>query len=142
MVTFPFFYDSSLQGYGAWIYIQSQNKVKILTSSPEIMGKSVFSAPQSEISSAVLAIKMEQKVKHELYTVNLKPSVFIVNSGIVLKMIAKNDPADLPIFYGTRVMGISALTKADNWFRCLGTLNPAYLLTKTGSSLENISSGF
>ena len=80
------------------------------------MGKSALSAPQSEIFGAVLAARMELKVKQELYTINLQPSMFFGDSEIVLKMIAKNDPADLPIFYGTRVMEIAALSSADKWF--------------------------
>ena len=63
-----------------------------------------------------MAVRMELKVKQELYNINLKPSVFIGDSEIVLRMIAKNDPADLPIFYGTRIMEIAALSNADNWF--------------------------
>ena len=53
-----------------------------------------------------------------------------------------NDPADLPIFYGTRIMELSSLTTADNWFWCLVYLNPADLLTRTGSTLIYIDSGF
>ena len=75
-----------------------------------------MSAPQSEVSGAVLAARMEFKVKQELYTINLKPSIFFGDSEIILKMIAKNDPADLPIFYGTRVMEIAALSSVDKWF--------------------------
>ena len=128
--------------YGACIYVQSLNHVNILTSSAKIMGKFALSAPQSEISAAVLAVRMELKVKQELYNINLKPSVFIGDSEIVLRMIAKNDPADLPIFYGTRIMEITALSDADNWFWCPGILNPVDLLTRTGSTLEDISSKF
>ena len=78
------------------------------------MGKSTLSAPQSEIFAAVLAVRMELKGKQEQYNINLKPSVFIGDSEIVLRMIAKNDPVDLPIFYGTRIMEIAALSDADN----------------------------
>ena len=106
------------------------------------MGKSALSAPQFEVSGAVLAASMEFKVKQELYTIDLKPSIFFGDSEIVLRMIAKNDPADLPIFYGTRVMEIAALSNADKWFWCPGNVNPADLLTRTGSTLENISSEF
>ena len=47
-----------------------------------------------------------------------------------------------PIFYGTRVIEIAALTNSDNWFWCLGQLNPADLLTRSGSTLEQINSDF
>ena len=102
------------------------------------MGKSALSAPQSEISGAVLVVRMEMKVKQELYTINLKPSVFFGDS----KIIAKNDPADLPIFYRTRSMKISALTSTDSWFWWPGTLNPTDMLTRTCSTLEDINSKF
>ena len=55
-------------------------------------------------------------------------------------MIAKNDPVDLPIFHGTRIMEITVLTCDDNWSWCPGTPNPADLLTRTGSTLEDIRS--
>ena len=68
--------------------------------------------------------------------------MFIGDSEIVLKMIARNDPAGLPMFYGTRVMEISTLSVADNWNWCLGSLNPADLLTRPGATLEKINSKF
>ena len=90
----------------------------------------------------MLAARMEFKVKQELYTIDLKPSIFFGDSEIVLRMIVKNNPADLPIFYGTRVMEIATLSSADKWFWCPGKVNPEDLLTRTGSTLESISSGF
>ena len=68
--------------------------------------------------------------------------MFIGDSEIVLRMIAKKDPADLPIFYRTRIMEIAALSNADNLFWCPGILNPADLLTRMGSTIEDISSKF
>ena len=106
------FFEGSLQGYEACIYVLSLDHVNILTSSAKIMGKSALSAPQSEISSAVLAVRTELKVKQELYNTNLKPSVFFGDLEIVLRMISKNNAADFPIFYGTRIMEIAALS---NW---------------------------
>ena len=106
------------------------------------MSKSVLSAPQSEISGAVLAVRMVQKVKQELYTIHLKPSVFFGDLEIVLRMIAKNDPVDLPIFYRTRIMKTTVLTCTDNWSWCPGTVNPADFLIRNGSTLEDISSDF
>ena len=101
------FFDGSLQGYG------SHDMINQLYSTAKVMGKSAFSAPQSKMSGADLAVKMQQKINQEMYNVNLSPPVFIGDSEMVLRMIAKNDPADLPIFYGTRVMEIAALTNPD-----------------------------
>ena len=70
------------------------------------MGKSAFSAPQSEISGAALAVKMHQKINLELHNESFSNPVFIEDSEIVLKIIARNDPASFPIFYGTRIMEI------------------------------------
>ena len=109
---------------------------------PRSMGISAYSAPQSEISGAVLAVKMEQKISQELYNISLYNPVFIRNSEIVLRMIARNDPVDLPLFYGTRIMQISALTSTNNWFWCPGILNHADVLTRSGSTLEKIRSRF
>ena len=77
--------------------MHSQDQFNILTSSSKIMGKSVYSAPQSEIFGAVQAVKMEQKISQELYNISLSNPVFIGDSEIVLRMITRNDPWDLPI---------------------------------------------
>ena len=122
--------------------MDSQDQFNILPSSAKIMGKSAYSTPQSEISSAILAVKMEQKINQELYKISLPNPVFIGDSEIVLRMINRNNPANLPIFYGTRIMQISELTSTDNWFWCPGILNPADLLTRSRSTLEKIRSRF
>ena len=79
------FFDGSHQGYGACIYVRSADQVNLLTSSAKIMGKSALSAPQSKVSGTVLAAIMEFKVKQELYTIDLKPSIFFGDSEIVLE---------------------------------------------------------
>ena len=131
-----------LQGYGSCVYIRSHDMINLLYSTAKVMGKSAFSAPQSEMSGADLAVKMQQKISQEMYNVNLSSPVFIGDSEIVLRMIAKNDPADLPIFYATRVMEIAALMNPYNCFWCPGHLNPADLLTRSGTTLEQINSDF
>ncbi len=90
------FFDGSLQGYGACVYAFSNNQFNLIYSSAKIMGKAAFSAPQSEIAGAVLATRMEQKITQELFNVNLSPPTFIGDSEIILKIIAKNDPASPP----------------------------------------------
>ena len=65
------FFAGSLQGYGACIYLQSLNHVNILTSTTKIVGRSALSASQSEISGAILAVRMEMKVKQELVIINI-----------------------------------------------------------------------
>ena len=78
---------------------------------------------------------MERKIILELCNITLSEPMFIGDSEIVLKMIARNNPAGLPMFYGTRVMEISALSIADNWNWCPGSHNLADLLTRSGATL-------
>ena len=94
------------------------------------------------MASADLAVKMQQKISQEMYNINLTSLVFIADSEIVLRTIAKNTPADLPLFYETRVMEITVLTNSADWFWCPGHLNPADLLTRSGTTLEQINSDF
>ena len=101
------FIYGSLQGYGACIYMESQGQFNRLVSSAKIIGKASYSAPQSKIASAVLAVNMERKITPELSNITLSEPMFISDSEIVLKMIARNNPARLPMFYGTRIMEIS-----------------------------------
>ena len=70
------------------------------------------------MAGALLAYRMEQKIKPK----------------IVLRMIAKNDSAGNPVFYGVRLMEILAASSPNNWFWCPGNLNPADLLTRSGTS--------
>ena len=109
------FFDGSLQSFGACIYVCSDGQFNLLSSSAKILGKSAFSAPQTEIAGAVLATRMEQKISQELYNVSLSTPVFIADSEI-LKMIAKNNPACPPVFYETRLMEISSVSSPDHWF--------------------------
>ena len=79
------------------------------------MGKSTYSPPPSEISGTTLAVKMQQKISLKLQNTSLYRPVFMGDSEIVLKMIAKNNPGGLATFYGTRIMEIFDLTFASNW---------------------------
>ena len=112
------FFDGALQGYGACVYAHSGDQINLISSSSKILGKSAFSALQSEMAGALLAYRMEQKIKPK----------------IVLRMIAKNDSAGNPVFYGVRLMEILAASSPNNWFWCPGNLNPADLLTRSGTS--------
>ena len=136
------FFDGSLQGYSACMYACSEGQFSLLSSSSKILGKSAFSAPQSEIAGAVLATRMEQKINQELSNVSLSPPLFIGDSEIIFKLIAKNDPACPPIFYDTCLMEISSVSSPDDWFWCPGPLNPADLLTRPGSTCDQINSDF
>ena len=64
------------------------------------------------------------------------------DSEIILEMIAKNNPACPPVFYGTRLMEIYAVSSSDYWFWCPGPLNLADLLTRMGSTWDQIKSDF
>ena len=64
-------FDGSLQGYGACVYAHSGGQFNLISSSSKILGKSVFSAPQSEMAGAILASRMEQKISQELFNFSL-----------------------------------------------------------------------
>ena len=57
-------------------------------------------------------------------------------------MIANGDPAAPPVFYGIWIVEIAAISEPNNWFWCPGPLNPADLLTRTGSTCAQIKSDF
>ena len=124
------------------MYAHSGDQFNLIFSSSKILGKSAFSAPQSEMTGALLASRMEQKIKQELFNVTLSPPTFIGDSEIILRMISKNDPAGIPVFYGVRLMEILAASSPNNWFCCPGNLNPADLLTRSGTSCAQVNSEF
>ena len=101
------FFDGSLQGYRACVYMRSHDQFNLIYSSC----KSALSAPQS-----VLATRMQQKISQELSNLFLSPPVFLGDWEIILRMIANGDPAAPPVFYGTRIMEIAATSKPNNWF--------------------------
>ena len=136
------FFDGSLQGYGACAYISSSDQVNLITSTSKIMGKSSYSAPQSEICAAVLALRMANKIQEELSNISISSTSFFGDSEIVLRMIQKNDPASLQTFYGTRIMYISDASSPAQWFWCPGPKNPADLLTRANCTAESIGSSF
>ena len=68
----------------------SPGQFNLLTHTAKIMGKSAYSALQSEIS------KMQQEVSLELKNTFLFDLLLIGDLEIILKMIARNDPAVLP----------------------------------------------
>ena len=108
------FFDGSLKGNRACVYMCSNHQLNLIYSSCKVLGKSAFSAPQSEIAGAVLATRMQQKISQELFNVSLSPPVFIGDSEIILRMIANGDPAAPPMFYGTLIMEIAAISKPNN----------------------------
>ena len=124
------------------MYAYSVDQFNLISSSSKILGKSAFSAPQSEMAGALLASRMEQKINQELFNVSLSPPTFICDSKIVRRMIAKNDPAGNPVFYGVRLIEILAASSPNNWFWCPGNLNPADLLTKSGTNCMQVNSEF
>ena len=124
------------------MYAHSGDQFNLIFSSSKILGKSAFSTPQSEMAGALLASRMEQKIKQELFNVTLSPPTFIGDSEIILRMISKNDPAGIPVFYGVRLMEILAASSPNNWFCCPGNLNPADLLTRSGTSCAQVNSEF
>ena len=136
------FFDGSLQGYGAAVYCISNQQSNLLTSCCKIMGKSSFSAPQSEICAANLAVKMVSKILEEFNNISILETQFIGDSEIVIRMIGKQEPSALQTFYGTRVMSILASTTPDQWFWCPGSSNPADLLTRSSCSAKTLGSPF
>ena len=71
------------------------------------------------MAGALLASRMEQKIKQELFNVSLSPPTFIGDSEIVLRMIAKNDPAANLVFYGVRLMEILAVSHSQEYILSL-----------------------
>ena len=57
--------------------MESCDQFNLLVSSAKIMGKASYSTPQSEIATAVLAVKMERKITLELSKITLSEPMFI-----------------------------------------------------------------
>ena len=77
----------------------------------------------------------------KLFNVSLPPPVFIGDSEIILDDHKEWSPGP-PVFYGTRLLEILSVSSPESWFWCPGLLNPAYLLTKSGTNCNQINSRF
>ena len=111
-----------------------------MTSVGKVIGKGKYTAPKSEMSGAVLATRLFRKIQEELTNVKVSRFRFVGDSTIVLQMIAKNKPATLDSFFGTRLLKITDASNPNQWFWIAGKENPADLLTRQGCNAAAVGS--
>ena len=110
------FFNGSLQGYGSFVDMHSQNMDNLLYSTAKVMEKSLFSAPQSEMSGADLAVKMQQKISQEMYNINLTSPVFIGDSESSSELLPR---MILLIFRYSTAQGLCPARLLIDWFHRL-----------------------
>lgn len=122
------FCDASESGYGVVSYLRLTSRcgppvIAFLMGKARVAPLKVVTIPRLELTSAVLAAKMDDLLKNEL-ELKAIDSVFWTDSTSVLKYI-RNDTRRFKTFVANRVTLIRGLTQVSQWRHIRTTLNPA-----------------
>lgn len=127
------FSDASQIGYGAAIYLRSEDllgntNVSLLCSKSRVAPVKPLTLPRLELSGAHLAAKLHKKVLQSI-NLNVNFSYFWCDSTIVLAWLG-TDPCKLKTFVCNRVSQIQNLTEASEWKYVPSESNPADLVSR------------
>ena len=122
------FCDGSTVGYGACTYVRTTNAegavhVTLLMAKSRVAPLNALSVPRLELSSAVMAVKLDEVARREL-TIPLKESTFWSDSEIILDYIS-NSSCRFQIFVANRVSAIMQGSHKSQWHHIAGVDNPA-----------------
>ena len=138
------FSDASSFAYGACSYLQLIDENDNMACS-FLIGKSqvspikAISIPQLELTAAVVAIRLNEKMQREL---NLESctSIFWCDFTVVLNC-KKNRTKRFPVFVANRLTIIKQGSDPNNWHYLPSKLNPADLFSQgiSASSIEQLN---
>ena len=121
------FSDASTDGYGTCSYLRlfGENRVHccLIASKARVSPVKVVTIPRLELTAAVVAVKMSQKLKAEL-KMQIDDEYFWCDSQIVLGYI-NNDARRFHVFVANRVQFIRDHTRTDQWQYVSTQENPA-----------------
>lgn len=134
------FCDSSVQAYGACIYLRSENAMgEILTTlvcaKSRVAPLKAISLPRLELLGAVLLTKLMKKVSSSL-DIEIAAKYYWTDSTIVLAWIAA-EPRCWKTFVCNRTSEIQSLSNTNDWNHISSANNPADLISR-GVSLGDL----
>nr|XP_029736109.1 uncharacterized protein LOC115270912 [Aedes albopictus] len=127
------FADASQQAYGACIYARStdtegRTKVQLMASKSRVAPLKRISLPRLELSAAVIAARLHQKVVDAL-DMPISESHFWSDSTVTLEWL-RSAPYTWNTFVANRVSEIQNTTQGSRWHHVAGKHNPADLITR------------
>ena len=121
------FSDASTQGYGACSYLRFINGNEIhcslVASKARVAPSKGMTIPRLELTAAVTATKLAQKIRKEL-KMDISAEYFWCDSQVVLAYIS-NDATRFHLFVANRVRAIKECTSVDQWHYVATKNNPA-----------------
>ena len=122
------FCDASNDAYGAVSYLRILNKeghvhCSFIMSKSRLSPLKALSIPRLELCAAVMAVKMDRKLRSEL-RLPLQQSVFYTDSQVVLQYI-RNTALRLQTFVANRVTTIRDGSSPEQWVYIESKRNPA-----------------
>lgn len=133
------FCDASKQGYGACIYIRSENSegeicVRLLTAKSRVTPLKEITIPRAELCAAVVLATLYQEIAPNL-EINPSKVTFWSDSTIVLQWLRKS-PQELQVFESHRVSKIQEISA--EWRHVRTEFNPADALSRGQTPSEFI----
>ena len=127
------FCDASLTGYGACSYLRIINHnglvhVALLVSKARLAPIKQQTVPRLELSAAVLAVKLDQRIRKQL-ELPILTSQFWSDSQIVIAYI-RNQSKRFKTFVANRVAQIRQFSEPNQWHYVSGDKNPADVLSR------------
>lgn len=127
------FYDASIKGYGAVIYVRvidKSNKIQstILTAKSKVAPIKTVTIPRMELLSATLLSKLMKRTKEVCEFQNAK--TFLWSDSTVVLYWIKKDPSELKQFVSNRVEQIQEDAKQALWLHVATEHNPADLISR------------
>ena len=132
-IEFHHFCDTSSVGYGACSFVRTVNAdgeihVSLLAAKGRVAPLKPVTIPRLELASAVVAIKLDQMLTHEL-GIPMAQSFFWTDSQIVLAYIT-NEIRRFKVFVANRVQTIRMHSSPGQWSHIQGCLNPADVISR------------
>ena len=138
------FSDASTTGYGMCTYLRlfSADRVHccLITSKARVSPVKVVTIPRLELTAAVIAVKMSQKVKGEL-KMKIDGEYFWCDSQIVLSYI-NNDARRFHVFVGNRVQFIREHSVVSQWHYVSTLHNPADHASRGSNVVDLLASNW
>ena len=139
------FTDSSQLAYGVVTYLRlidhtGQIHVSLLVSKSKLAPVKAMTIPRLELTAAVLAAKMDDKLKKQM-EMSIDESFFWCDSLLVIQYI-QNEKQRFHMFVANRVAIIQEASRPHQWRHVPGKQNPADSLTRGLGSRDLINSNW
>ena len=137
------FNDGSTQAMCAAVYIRwfletGEYACQLIAAKAKVAPLVRSSIPRIEMDSAVLGIRLTEKIRGSCRLLNFKKTTYISDSKCTIATIAKDSSA-LKEYMGNRVSEIRRHSDPSQWYHARSADNIADLGTRMGATVEDLS---